>query len=187
MSDIDKLFDAIRKDTECYIGKDCDLETLMARDKFIGKYSWAIPSKEIIQKLAAFIEDDIALEIGAGKALWSHLLQEAEANIIPTDICLSNKTFTDIAKYNAISAVDTFANFANTLILIWPPYGSSMAYDALNQFKGKKVIYIGEGFFGCTADDNFHHLLNKEWAMIERLHNPTWPGINDFVSLYIRQ
>jgi hypothetical protein len=164
-----------------------DLKTIIARNKFVEIYSWTIPSKEIVQNLAKFIGDDIALEIGAGTGLWAHLLQHERVNIIPTDFIPSKNSFTNIAKIDAILAVNKFVNFANVLILIWPPLQSSMAYDALRLFKGKKVIYIGEGFYGCTADNNFHYLLDKEWTIVKKLHNPTWPEINDFVSLCTRK
>ena len=58
-----------------------------------------------------------------------------------------------------------------------------MASNCLKYFKGKYVIYIGEGYGGCTADDLFHSELKNKYNLINEIYIPQWDGIHD--SLYI--
>ena len=52
------------------------------RKKLIWAYSWAIPSNEVILKIA---QHSPLLEVGAGTGYWSWLLRQARADIIATD------------------------------------------------------------------------------------------------------
>ena len=160
-----------------------DIKFLMMRDKFVAQYSWAIPTEKIIKEMADFINGNIALEIGTGTGLFAYLLRNQGVQIIPTDI-KSNGTFLKVIQCDAVDAVNKFD--ANVLITIWPPYLSSMAYNSLKSFHGNKIIYVGESWHGCCANDDFHALLEKEWTLIKKSHIPSWPCINDFVMFYER-
>ena len=67
---------------------------------------------------------------------------------------------------------------AGALVLSWPQWRSTMAVDALAQFQGNLLIYMGEGRDGCTADDDFFDKLSVEWKPVElidcgpRQHDP---------------
>jgi nucleoside phosphorylase len=68
----------------------------------------------------------------------------------------------------------------------WPPYATEMATDALVSFSGDRVIYIGE-CGGCTADNEFEDLLEKEWTEVEDFRIPKWFGIHDKMRLFNRK
>ena len=161
---------------------DCDINFLVLRNDFVSKYSWAIPTHEIIKEMVGFIKNDVTIEIGCGTALWTYLLKKEGCQIIPVDLISSANCFTNIIQGDAISSINKFA--ADVLILIWPPYNNSMAHDSLKDFGGDRVIYIGESFYGCTADDKFHELLEKKWQLVKKSYIPTWPCVNDFVMFY---
>ena len=195
-SDIDKLYLQIDEYVKPYTSidfiyhenkKNDMAQALIARDKFVSEYSWAIPTRKIIAELKNFIGDEIVLEVGAGKGLWAFLLKNVGVQIIATDKNLTENSWTNILKYDAITAINKFC--PNILLIIWPPYNSPMAYDALKKFTGDKVIYIGEGYYGCTGDDNYHQLLTNEWKLSKKLDCPQWTmcTIQDFVSIYIRR
>jgi len=158
-----------------------DLLNFHRRFRFVAEYSWAFPDKKIIDYMKRFIGNDSAIEIGAGHGLWSRLLKDIGINIVATDpqlfpsnsisgynISDINKQWTNVEKMNHIESLNNFPN-ANVLILIWPSYQETYANESLNLFKGNKVIYIGE-WKGCTADDNFHDSLCRNWKLVNADH-----------------
>ncbi len=89
--------------------------------------------------------------------------------------------FVDVVKNDA----DTFdVPVEHTLMLCWPPYDNSMAIEALRRYRGKTVIYVGEGNGGCTADDAFDEELSTKWTLVDELMIPQWRGLHDSVHVY---
>lgn len=73
-----------------------------------------------------------------------------------------------------------------TLFLCWPPYDDHTAVNTLTAYKGKTVIYIGEGYGGCTGDDVFHEKLNSEWIEVDSLAIPKYEHLHDYLYIYKR-
>jgi hypothetical protein len=73
------------------------------------------------------------------------------------------------------------------LLLCWPPYDEPMAADCLSQYSGDVLVYVGEGYGGCTGDDRFHDMLSAEWKEVEHVCIPQWSGIHDYLTIYRRQ
>ena len=111
------------------------------------------------------------LEINAGRAYWASVLSGSIwENGIATDLKTAEKSDKNEIYYpvESLSAVDAVKKYqTETLLTIWPSYDDSYAFDALTEFKGKRVVYVGEGSGGCTADDNFHNLLSEKWNLDE--------------------
>jgi hypothetical protein len=80
-------------------------------------------------------------------------------------------------------ALEAFGQGHDTLMLCWPPYNDSMAYEALRAFKGAKLIYIGESD-GCNATDAFFKLVEKKWVEVKVINIPQWFGLHDHLFLY---
>ena len=68
-----------------------------------------------------------------------------------------------------------------------PDYDSPFAITSLEAFAGDKIIYIGEGAYGCTGCDRFHALLDKEWERVGEVDIPQWSGLHDYLSLFVRK
>lgn len=68
------------------------LQDTMIRHPFVYNYSWAIPSREAIKEITAFIGSDKCLEVGAGNGLWAFLLKEAGVTIKATDSYTEHST-----------------------------------------------------------------------------------------------
>lgn len=165
------------------------------RNFFTNNYSWSIPSKTAINEIINFVGNDAILEIASGHGVWAKLLQEANVNIKPTDYISSpkrknytlNKAYDiDIEDLSANDAIQKYKNF-NVLMMSWPPYNEPMAHQALQNFNGNKLIFIGEGKGGCTGDDNFFKELNQNWNLIKEVDIPQWPRIHDYLYLYHRK
>jgi hypothetical protein len=72
-------------------------------------------------------------------------------------------------------------------MMCWPPYRSQYPSRLLKEFKGSRLIYIGE-WSGCTANYKFHDNLDK-WGK-EVKHKailPQWPTLHDELFLYKRR
>ena len=166
------------------------------RDFFIGDFSYSVPTQKAIECMAKFIDKDTCLEVGAGLALWAYLLQkEHNIKMIVTDdnsTHYEEKTRTqnkycDIINLNAENAVKKYRE-ANVLMMIWPPYDNDLGVSALKEFRGNKLIYVGESKGGCTGTDEFFNLLKREWKEIKPEHNiDNWPDINDKLFFYERK
>jgi hypothetical protein len=74
-----------------------------------------------------------------------------------------------------------------SLLLCWPPYNSSFAYDCVRSYAGSTVVYVGEGMGGCTGDDAFHTLLDDDFEVVEVVDIPTWPMMHDRLSVHRRR
>lgn len=109
------------------------------------------------------------------------------------------------------------AHPARALLLCWPPkeeYAGAggltpeqacMAVDALQQFQGATVFYIGcdEGTSGGagdgagggagdggrtdTAGPRFHAALAAEWDLVQSVELPSWPQVDDNLTVWRRR
>jgi len=168
------------------------------RDVYISQVSWAIPSKEVIDEIynrtvVNNVKSKI-LEVGAGNGFWAYLLERRGCKVFATDDFSSKlidfqKTFFSVEKISAVKAVQKYNPHASVLMMIWAPYGSSMAYDALMEFNGNMFIYIGEMKGGMCADDAFFDELSKNWieeTLPQNCKLLTWNGINDCFKIFRR-
>jgi hypothetical protein len=72
-------------------------------------------------------------------------------------------------------------------MMVWPPYATPMAHNALCNFAGNNVIYVGEGHGGCTGCDDFHETLDEEFVLIEECDIPQYNGIHDRLTVWERR
>lgn len=165
------------------------------RGRFLAEFAYAVPTPEAIQAIMDFLDGDALIEVGAGRALWTHLLQLAGATVVPTDRYTPKESGYEVFKHNdhtwtRVRHVEAkLAEELTThgcLMTIWPPYGNAMAVDALRAFRGGKVVYVGEQY-GCTATDAFHDELEQNWVEQKAVVIPQWYGVNDEVYFYVRK
>ena len=149
------------------------------RQRLVEEYSWAIPDANAIRRIAAL---QPIVEFGAGSGYWAQQLSEAGVRIRAFDVTSSNRWFG--VEEDDGSLLGKFAD--HTLLLCWPPFGSSMAAKTLGSFAGETVIYIGEPRGGCTADDDFFDMLSADFVCIETSEIPKWPGIHDKMHTFRR-
>ncbi len=159
-------------------------------------FSFAIPNEDALHAIGIY---GPILEVGAGTGYWAHELQERGRQVIPTDITQPEfnryeftKTWTQITQCNALEAIEKYHKEVAALLIIWPCYASGWAFKAAKAFSDKKgykksrIIYIGEGERGCTADDEFHEFLNKDCELIEQVNIPQWYSIHDYLTVWSR-
>ena len=137
-------------------------EQWVRREYFIQYFAWAVPSLEALLLITQFAQGRPILEVGAGSGLWSALLVGLGAKVVATDKHPRDQTFCTVHECDATTAVSCFPT-CKTLLLVWPlgqhHSDSAMSDMALEAFRGKRVVYVGESFGGCTASDQFFEML----------------------------
>lgn len=160
------------------------------RGELVREYAWAIPSDEALRKIVNFAPR--ICEIGAGTGYWAYMLSQYGANVVAYDIAIPGihdnkwehkKTWFDVKHGDALT-INQHQDRA--LMLCWPPYSKPMAEAALQLYTGQRVIYIGEGSYGCTATEKFHEILDNEFTG-ECVDIPQWDGLHDSVYLMERK
>ena len=159
------------------------------RQIIIKTHSFSIPTEESLDKIKLYHP---LLEVGAGTGYWAYEMRKKTIDVIATDISpepLSNqykfsKTWTPVEALSAIDAVRKYPD--RTLFVSWPTLGESWITEALKEYKGEYFVFAGEGDGGCTADDAFFDLLEKEWVVKEYISLLCWPGIHDSMSIFQR-
>ena len=139
-------------------------------------YGFAVPTDEIIQKIIQLAEGEPIVEIGAGTGYWASLLHAAGANIDAYDISpprLNKNQYKFEREWMHVKRGGPRAikDRHKTLFLCWPNYQSKMDLICYKRFQGDRVIYIGEGWEGCTGSDAGHEYLfkNFDYEIIEGL------------------
>ncbi len=162
-----------------------DPESLEAsRKKLIWAYSWAIPTPEAIEKIAALSP---LLELGAGTGYWGWLLRQAGARINCWDANPGAGPHWSEVEYGTPEMLSELPDLSErTLLLVWPPLDEPMAEQALMHFTGKHVIYIGE-WRGRTGSSAFHDRLEREFQLDQSIELPRWPGFSDSIQIRSRQ
>jgi hypothetical protein len=157
-------------------------EDLSIRSLLVKSFSWAIPNDEAIR---CCVQQSPILEIGAGTGYWAHLVQKAGGKIIPTDKEVDKGHWLPIREFDHTIAANEESNYY-TLMLCWPPYSSTMAYEAVSKWKGNTLIYIGE-WKGCCASGQFFDYLDKYFTLKQQINIPCWYDFNDSFYLLERR
>ncbi len=161
------------------------------RKNLVRKYAWAVPDEralDIITKLNQPI-----VEMGAGTGYWARLLRDKGVNIITYDTAPPrrsgnqwghDKQYTNVRRGGPNILVN---HSERALFLCWPPYDADMAENCLRQWKGSYLIYVGEGYGGCTANDSFFKIIEDEFDILTQYQIPQWPGVHDELIILKRK
>jgi hypothetical protein len=60
-----------------------------------------------------------------------------------------------------------------------------MAFQCLEHWKGKRLVYVGE-FSDTNADEKFREALCKDFVLEAMVPIPQWPGASDSMSVWRR-
>src|SRR5947209_5294851 len=148
------------------------------REKCCRTYAYAIAEPASVAFVARHCGPR-AIEIGAGTGYWAWQLSQHGIDILAYDVAPPDKIPNDffaprmekpsttlIKTWHTVQqgGPEVLAEHADrTLFLCWPPYASDFAYQCLSVYQGQRLVFIGEGDGGCTGDDDFFNLLEKQW------------------------
>lgn len=160
------------------------------RTQYVKKFGFVIPSSKFVNTA---LEHMPLVEVGAGTGFLSKIISKFGGDIITTDIrevSVNNyfkcdNSFVELEMSNASDAVKKYGE--RTVLMSWPPYKSEMDYEVYTSMKkGQKLILIGEGMSGCTGSDKGHEFLLTYFNHIKTEVIPTFEGIYDYVSVWIK-
>lgn len=179
---------------------------------FTSKYCWSVPTAELLE---SFSGHGRVLSVGAGTAYLEHLLAERGVDIVATDFNVWPHTeyshgepWMEIEQASALVAVHRHRD-RDALLVAWPPcdeignnYSSTRwtddgeiqipahscgFADALHDFRGDTVLYVGEGRGGCTGSFRFWDELERNFIEESYVSIPQWYGIRDYAAVYKRR
>ena len=163
---------------------------MMLRADTIEKYGWCCPTVELIEnikKLLSLVSYNKIYSIGSGLGLIEYLLYSENTKIECYDsyedreIKKSHIFYIKPIKAEGINVVKN-CEYNDILLLIWP---REFAGNILENFKGKILIYIGEGCDGCCADTKFFRQLTNDWLLIKEIKLPDWERRISYNACYI--
>jgi hypothetical protein len=168
----------------------------MVRDHCISEFSFAVPDEYSLDRISAHSPHGL-IEIGPGTGYWSWLLRKKGVwPILSCDVGPLKERgsryrggFKNEWTYVRHTPHDKTPELLNpkgmSLFMCWPDM-DSWPVEALRLYTGDKLIYIGEGSGGCTADDAFFDELDKNWKEADWYYLPSWDGIHDELHFYKR-
>lgn len=157
------------------------------RDVLRKQYSFAVPCDEALDTLASL---GPVVEMGAGSGYWAYLLRKRGVDVQAYDKSPGKKNPYEFTKrwtgvvHGLPGKLKKRAD--RTLFLSWPDYNTSFASRCLEHYRGDTVVYIGEGWGGCTGDDAFHQMLERDWTEAKEIRIPQWDGLHDSFVVYKR-
>jgi hypothetical protein len=156
----------------------------------VRRYAFGVPDRAALEAIARYAP---IVELGAGTGYWAYLLRNRGVDIVAYDVAppdqapnaykLEPRTWTQVV----LGGVEVLQQHADrALFLCWPGYRDTFAGDALREFRGTVLIYVGEGPGGHTADDAFFDRLQREWVPDEQVAIPQWSGAHDCLRIFHR-
>ncbi len=169
------------------------MEVMYYRDRYIEQVGFARISKEWVRPLAKWIGKRKCLEIMAGSGALSYALKNEGVRVVATDDFSWGKPFKPwlrVENLDCILAIEKYGAEVDFIICSWP-YMDDTAYRVLLKMREInpkcRLIYIGEGYGGCTADELFFDEVVEDnvkgfYKAVENFSS--WEGIHDNLILY---
>lgn len=167
------------------------------RDSYVKDFGFFLVTEDFLDVSKNFLSNKHVLEVGAGTGFLSNCLHNNGINITSIDLETTNnkygfqKMHHNIIEGDAVKYLKKNLKSYSTVLMSWPNYSNDFAYNILKVMEpNQSLIYIGESFGGCTANDKFFNLLEKK-AKINvtatenyQANHVSWPCIHDKVYVY---
>lgn len=150
------------------------------RKHLVEEYSWAVPTKDVIQYCAQF---DGLLEIAAGNGYWASLVKEMDGDIQATDKSPPEDTYTEVEQATWQNLIGEIRE--RPVLMVWPPYDEGVAAGVARQ-SPNHILYVGEPRGGCTGEDEFFDIVESQYGLVGKLDIPSYAGIHDDFFHYSR-
>jgi len=168
-----------------------------ARSFLVKKYGWSVLTDQNYMDIYNAMKDNVPanrnqihmVSMGAGSGYHEMIFRNLGVDVLAVDKETPDYHF--LNKYTYVrteeSGVLVEVSEYDVLFLSWPNYNTSFASDCLDIFRGRMVVYIGEGKYGCTGDDEFHDKLDNDFILQDCIDNPRYYGLNDRIHIYTRK
>jgi len=145
-----------------------------AHRRYLERYGCAKWTDAALGTIAAHAP---ILEIGAGRGLWAHQLRGRGVEVVAFDD-MSSVPLPECASPTPVLRGDQreVPRYPNhTLFLCYPPPGG-MAHNCLQLYRGRTLLYIGEGRGGVNASPDFFDHLERRWDVRSVEDLDPYPG-----------
>ena len=175
---------------------DFDLESMTRnfnyRSEYIRRCGFVLWTESMMQQFKGVIRKNKWLEVMSGSGYLGTTMNKLHGtNIIMTDNHDEDwdKWHSDsVENLNAVDAIEKYHKEIKGVIMSWPPYDTSDAYEVAKKCYELNLpfIYIGEGAWGCTANDEFFEYTDERFECEPILENTfkSFEGIHDMAYLY---
>lgn len=162
------------------------IHTMGLREYLIKQWGYVLLDKQWIRGLSQYIGNKKCLEVMAGTGSLTYALKEFGTDIVATDdFSWRNRwidLWTEVIKMDAIESIETYK--PDYIIMSWA-YMDDTAYKCLLKMREInpkcKLIFIGEGHGGCTANDEFFETAIETKGSF---YIPSHFGIHDRLVVY---
>lgn len=189
--EIPKTFGGFR--VPCYFGDVFSNQGYINwRDKYSKSFGFPLISEDWVKPLAKWIGDRPCLEIMAGTGYLSYALSKYGVKVKATDNYSWGNYFTNfinVENMDCFEAIKKYGKQVDFVICSWPYMDDTAALclELMTQINPKcRMIYIGEDYGGCTANDRFFDIstFQEIKGFTDAVSNYTrWEGIHDFIGL----
>lgn len=170
------------------------------------RFSWAVPDEKAIAKIAEVSPNGV-VEIGAGAGYWTKMLRQAGVDVISYDPAPVNSKWHKGSWDEVIFGDHTsvIGHPDRTLLTVWPEYQAEWSEAMVSLYEGSTVVYVGEGYGGCTGNDGMHAILGADaycwcegkctcqpkaeqlFVETDTVEIPQWCGLHDYLYVYNRK
>lgn len=150
-----------------------NIKRCMCRDCYVHRYSFPLMTKEVVEDMANYLHNHKVLEVCCGSGYISKCIKDADPTI--DIICTDNlkwesmndftywqNHFMEIENIDALDAIDKYGDQVDYVLLSWPEFNKPIGTKILQRCLEKNIsmIYIGEDWGGCTANNEFFELID---------------------------
>jgi len=154
-------------------------EMRLARRAAIAQWGHSIPCAEAV---AALSRHGPWVELGAGSGYWTTLLRAAGLDAVATDL---KPWAADVEALDGVTAVRTYAQ--RDVFCSWPTRGGTWIAEAAAAMAPSRIFaVVADARDGEIALPALYDLLAAEFAIVEKVVLPQWPGARDHLTLYRR-
>lgn len=148
------------------------------RERICSEFSWSVPTEEAILAILDWSRGKV-FDFGSGSGYWGWMLANAGCEVTCMDNNPPDQCWTSVDLSGAPTS-------DQALMIGWPVRGDMSAYFALAEFKGDRIIYVGEILRGCGEIEFFGTLL-QYFEIKKMIDLPQWWNRCDKVYLLERQ
>lgn len=169
-----------------------NMDSFVFRSVFVKFFGFTMFSKQWINPLVDFLKDKKVLEVMSGNGLLSCILQKKGVQIVTTDNNSWNwkYKYCDIENIDCLKAIEKYGKDVDYVLMSWPEMNDT-AYNVLTKVKEInpkiQIIYIGEGYCGCTANelffDNAIVVEDESFKQVQSGYIP-WDCLHDYIELF---
>lgn len=153
------------------------------RKPLTEKYGWAIPNHQALDAIASH---GPLVSLGAGNGYWESLLEQMSVDTVALDYDPPPKEeqYTTVLQGTQKDVRRSYSD--RTLLLVYPPPSSPMAREALAASSADTCVFVGEYQSSITGDPDFHHQLQSNWNIQNRIQLPSWNELNTQCIIFSR-